>query len=68
MKIILFIGRFVVLYLMMVLAGFIANLAYHGSFQVASWSATGRGWMVFAPLVAVVIFFIMEMFEAFEER
>lgn len=68
MKLIFYIGRFVVLYLIMLLAAFLALTAYNGNVMVAQWGATGRGWMVIFPLVVTIIIFAMDMCDAFEEK
>lgn len=68
MKLIFYIGRFVVLYLIMVLAAFLALLAYNGNFMIAQWSAVGRGWMVIFPLVATLGIFFLDMCDAFEDK
>lgn len=68
MGLVLFIARFVGLYMLMVLAGFLACLAYHGNIYISTWSETGRNWMVFAPFFITVILFIMDMCDAFRDR
>lgn len=68
MKLIFYISRFVLIYLIMVLAAFLALLAYNGNIMIQQWGATGRGWMIIFPLAVTIVLFVLDMCDAFEDK